>query len=210
MPDLDRQAVQALRRIADTMTPPRGAWRSLVSALVWGTRGPEFKSRRPDWTKALLTQGFHSGISPMALPRSLDQDEISLSRSPCCKAHRCNRELTLGGAGLSCRKQKERRASGVLGCRSPEGFPGSPELSGSPLERRGGTPTPPPALARRCRRRTTASAAAAAAGRTSCRLSAVRRYDFMRCATSYRVTDVRCPGVSPAGDRVQHLVAALL
>ena len=27
----------------------RGAWRSLVSALVWGTRGPEFKSRRPDW-----------------------------------------------------------------------------------------------------------------------------------------------------------------
>jgi hypothetical protein len=25
-----------------------GAWRSLVSALVWGTRGPEFKSRRPD------------------------------------------------------------------------------------------------------------------------------------------------------------------
>ena len=28
--------------------PHRGAWRSLVSALVWGTRGPEFKSRRPD------------------------------------------------------------------------------------------------------------------------------------------------------------------
>src|SRR5262245_17535351 len=27
---------------------PHGAWRSLVSALVWGTRGPEFKSRRPD------------------------------------------------------------------------------------------------------------------------------------------------------------------
>jgi hypothetical protein len=27
---------------------PRGAWRSLVSALVWGTRGPEFESRRPD------------------------------------------------------------------------------------------------------------------------------------------------------------------
>jgi hypothetical protein len=28
--------------------PVHGAWRSLVSALVWGTRGPEFKSRRPD------------------------------------------------------------------------------------------------------------------------------------------------------------------
>ena len=30
-----------------TVTRPR-AWRSLVSALVWGTRGPEFESRRPD------------------------------------------------------------------------------------------------------------------------------------------------------------------
>jgi hypothetical protein len=27
---------------------PHGAWRSLVSALVWGTRGPRFKSGRPD------------------------------------------------------------------------------------------------------------------------------------------------------------------
>ena len=25
-----------------------GLWRSLVSALVWGTRGPEFESRQPD------------------------------------------------------------------------------------------------------------------------------------------------------------------
>ena len=25
-----------------------GAWRSLVSALVWGTKGREFESRRPD------------------------------------------------------------------------------------------------------------------------------------------------------------------
>ena len=29
-------------------TPQVGAWRSLVSALVWGTRGREFKSRRSD------------------------------------------------------------------------------------------------------------------------------------------------------------------
>jgi hypothetical protein len=29
---------------------PVGAWRSPVSALVWGTRGREFKSRRPDQT----------------------------------------------------------------------------------------------------------------------------------------------------------------
>jgi hypothetical protein len=31
-----------------------GAWRSLVSALVWGTRGPEFESRRPDSERAGL------------------------------------------------------------------------------------------------------------------------------------------------------------
>jgi hypothetical protein len=37
-----------------------GAWRSLVSALVWGTRGPRFKSGRPDQRKAPLMQGFSS------------------------------------------------------------------------------------------------------------------------------------------------------
>lgn len=30
------------------MFPRHGLWRSLVSALVWGTRGPGFKSRQPD------------------------------------------------------------------------------------------------------------------------------------------------------------------
>jgi hypothetical protein len=35
-----------------------GAWRSLVSAPVWGTGGPEFKSRRPDETKAPRSRGF--------------------------------------------------------------------------------------------------------------------------------------------------------
>ncbi len=28
-----------------------GVWRSLVSALVWGTRGPRFKSGHPDTRK---------------------------------------------------------------------------------------------------------------------------------------------------------------
>src|SRR5215208_2489234 len=36
----------------------RGAWRSLVSAPVWGTGGPEFESRRPDLQKAALLRGF--------------------------------------------------------------------------------------------------------------------------------------------------------
>ena len=36
-----------------------GAWRSLVSALVWGTRGREFKSRRSDQIMKL-----NQGLSP--------------------------------------------------------------------------------------------------------------------------------------------------
>jgi hypothetical protein len=40
----------------------RGAWRSLVSALVWGTRGPEFKSRRPDRRNPLDTAGFFVAV----------------------------------------------------------------------------------------------------------------------------------------------------
>ena len=32
--------------------PLYGAWRSLVSALVWGTRGPRFESGRPDFQEA--------------------------------------------------------------------------------------------------------------------------------------------------------------
>jgi hypothetical protein len=31
-----------------TITPRNGVWRSLVSALVWGTRGPRFESGHPD------------------------------------------------------------------------------------------------------------------------------------------------------------------
>ena len=38
--------------------PHSGAWRSLVSALVWGTRGPEFKSRRPDRRNAPVRGRF--------------------------------------------------------------------------------------------------------------------------------------------------------
>ena len=34
-----------------------GAWRSLASALDWGSRGRRFKSCRPDWLIALRNQG---------------------------------------------------------------------------------------------------------------------------------------------------------
>ena len=40
-----------------------GAWRSLVSALVWGTRGPEFESRRPDCTKPCQRGAFRFSSS---------------------------------------------------------------------------------------------------------------------------------------------------
>jgi hypothetical protein len=40
--------------------PRRGAWRSLVSALVWGTRGPEFESRRPDTPESPANAGLFS------------------------------------------------------------------------------------------------------------------------------------------------------
>src|SRR6266480_3542126 len=40
------------------MVGQHGAWRSLVSAPVWGTGGPEFKSRRPDQRKSLETAAF--------------------------------------------------------------------------------------------------------------------------------------------------------
>src|SRR5205085_7473947 len=57
----DRQAIPALRDVSGTarelLSMPHGAWRSLVSALVWGTRGPEFESRRPD-LKPLTWRGF--------------------------------------------------------------------------------------------------------------------------------------------------------
>ena len=43
--------------------PPCGAWRSLVSALVWGTKGREFESRRPDCDSG-LDEGFGSGFGP--------------------------------------------------------------------------------------------------------------------------------------------------
>src|ERR1022692_1704310 len=37
-----------------------GPWRSLASALAWGARGPEFKSRRPDQIPERLTDSRRS------------------------------------------------------------------------------------------------------------------------------------------------------
>ena len=44
----DRRRLRRDRRIPIVRAVPVGAWRSPVSALVWGTRGRGFKSRRPD------------------------------------------------------------------------------------------------------------------------------------------------------------------
>jgi hypothetical protein len=53
-----RPNAAAGRRAKGAIVAERGAWRSLVSALVWGTRGPRFKSGRPDW-KSSLAGGCH-------------------------------------------------------------------------------------------------------------------------------------------------------
>ena len=53
MPDLVDRLYTPPERLSRAkacgIVPRHGAWRSLVSALVWGTRGPEFESRRPDY-----------------------------------------------------------------------------------------------------------------------------------------------------------------
>lgn len=49
--------VQSTRADAIIRAVPVGAWRSPVSALVWGTRGRGFKSRRPD-QKSLKHKDF--------------------------------------------------------------------------------------------------------------------------------------------------------
>jgi hypothetical protein len=85
-----------------------GAWRSLVSALVWGTRGPEFKSRRPDRGRPCKAgpsaslgrlHGFQparvwnrfgttcrGAAAPLAARRGSDEPGLSRSRS---SAPRC-------------------------------------------------------------------------------------------------------------------------
>ena len=43
-----------------------GLWRSLASALAWGARGPEFKSRQPDQIPQRLTDSRPSGSALLA------------------------------------------------------------------------------------------------------------------------------------------------
>ena len=48
---------------AGMMARIHGTWRSLVSALVWGTRGRRFKSGRPDGYSDMSDQREGSGWS---------------------------------------------------------------------------------------------------------------------------------------------------
>ena len=60
--------VQSTRADAIIRAVPVGAWRSPVSALVWGTRGRGFKSRRPDQklqkSQKITKEGW-SGLLPV-------------------------------------------------------------------------------------------------------------------------------------------------
>ncbi len=49
-----------------------GPWRSLASALAWGARGPEFKSRRPDQIPPTLSIECFGPVS-LAASSSLTQ-----------------------------------------------------------------------------------------------------------------------------------------
>jgi hypothetical protein len=46
---------------AELYTPIVGAWRSPVSALVWGTRGRRFKSSRSDHKNTLISNTYAQG-----------------------------------------------------------------------------------------------------------------------------------------------------
>ncbi len=83
--------------------PRRGAWRSLVSALVWGTRGPEFKSRRPDRGKPRS-----GGVFPVVATDALDCDSrrayrhftVAVADLGVAMGPRNRRRLTKGGIAL--------------------------------------------------------------------------------------------------------------
>ena len=56
-------------------------WRSLVSALVWGTRGPRFKSGHPDREKALLRGPFPVITGEIRLSRRFNPLEADVKPS---------------------------------------------------------------------------------------------------------------------------------
>ena len=56
---------------------PVGAWRSPVSAPVWGTGGRGFKSRRPDQTN----QRFNPHFESLACPGTLLGIESALAKA---------------------------------------------------------------------------------------------------------------------------------
>ena len=73
-----------------------GLWRSLVSALVWGTRGREFESPQPD----TVTRGFSESRSPWFASGGLTGTSAARVR---CGAH----------TGAEGRKNSVRGESGV-------------------------------------------------------------------------------------------------
>jgi hypothetical protein len=79
-----RGGVKNAAREPKLLSNPHGAWRSLVSALVWGTRGPEFKSRRPDEKPAgdggFFVAAFFAGCRARSLLETIWKPERSLTR----------------------------------------------------------------------------------------------------------------------------------
>src|SRR6516164_11773134 len=83
---------------------PVGAWRSPVSAPVWGTGGRGFKSRRPDQQNQRLTRHLERTVSQKnATGKHLGNDDVGtslgrysrseMSERSCNAPRRCNRLL---------------------------------------------------------------------------------------------------------------------
>lgn len=114
-----------------------GAWRSLVSALVWGTRGPEFESRRPDYRKAPRPRGFSRLRNPVAPDAIEFRDAADIGGvEESSGAERFARIVWLSARAATCGTDAAAR-TGLTGGRVVGSEPGS-------VERAGGVTVEPP------------------------------------------------------------------
>jgi len=110
-----------------------GAWRSLVSALVWGTRGPRFKSGRPDCVVSGCGAFCRSPRSPNRSNESAVRTAAELEQCRACRA-KClasrgtfaRESIEVGGFGLarSGSEEEPARNSATGNDRSRIGRPG--------------------------------------------------------------------------------------
>ena len=110
-----RRALERLSRVdgeRGVLSEPYGAWRSLVSAPVWGTGGRRFESDRPDqrtrWKQQVFVCHLGDGTGrKRLLVRSGSEDRIPIRRAAPCWGRSIGAALELG---LS--RRRRRRGAG--------------------------------------------------------------------------------------------------